>query len=189
MLAYEMLTSLPPWFDSDRQELYRKRISSSLSFPSRSRVSRSAKSFISGLLDRNPATRLGSPREGDCGGAASVLGHPFFGAGMRGVPRIVSNLLNRRISSPLAIYIRGAGDTRNADPALRSRPVNFSAGTLNKEAAKLRAKGQGSASKRPWQSFGDFGPRLREDDDEDDKGGDSSSTRHGGPTDPDASSA
>lgn len=168
MLAYELLTGLPPWFEQDRHRMYERRVSGRLSFPNRCHVSKSAESLIRGLLERNPTSRLGTPRAGDCGGAAAVLGHPFFGAGMRGVPRIVSNLKYRTIVSPLAAFIRGDGDTRNADPALRHLVATFSTATFDREAAKLVAEGADAASKRRGKHravlFESFGEVVQEDE-------------------------
>ncbi|CAK4084830.1 unnamed protein product [Aphanomyces euteiches] len=67
MVLYELLTGRPPWYTTDREELYRRLRSSPLEFPPG--LSPQAMDLIAGLLERDPAQRLR---------AAQVLTHPFF---------------------------------------------------------------------------------------------------------------
>lgn len=70
MVAYEMLTGLPPWYSTDREKLFESLRSAPLKFPMS--VSRTAALFIQKLLNRNPHTRLGTK------GGAEVKCDPFF---------------------------------------------------------------------------------------------------------------
>ncbi len=72
VLLYEMLTGLPPFYDENTNEMYRKILSEPLHFPSEDIVPPQAKSLLTKLLDRDPARRLGS------NGAAEIKGHYFF---------------------------------------------------------------------------------------------------------------
>lgn len=71
MLLYEMLTGLPPWYTRDRKKLYSRLRSAPLEFPPY--VSSCARDILSGLLTRDPTTRLGA--QGD---AKEIMQHPFF---------------------------------------------------------------------------------------------------------------
>mmetsp|Transcript_22538 Transcript_22538/g.29493 ORF Transcript_22538/g.29493 Transcript_22538/m.29493 type:complete len:559 (+) Transcript_22538:73-1749(+) len=67
MVTYEMLTGLPPWYTTDRKELFQRLRGAQLSFPFY--ISRQTAHLISGLLARNPVERFG---------AAEIKSHPFF---------------------------------------------------------------------------------------------------------------
>ena len=70
MVTYEMITGLPPWYTTDREKLFERLRSAPLKFPFY--VSRTAASFIQGLLVRNPLERLGAR------GGSEVTAHSFF---------------------------------------------------------------------------------------------------------------
>jgi serine/threonine protein kinase len=57
-LLYEMLTGLPPFYDRNRANMYRKIQKDALVFPKY--LSSAAKSMLSGLLDKDPSSRLSS---------------------------------------------------------------------------------------------------------------------------------
>ena len=71
VLLYEMLTGLPPYYDENTNEMYRKILQEPLTFPG-DLVPNSAKDLLSRLLDRDPGRRLGA------NGAAEIKAHPFF---------------------------------------------------------------------------------------------------------------
>ncbi|EDQ86882.1 uncharacterized protein MONBRDRAFT_10624 [Monosiga brevicollis MX1] len=56
-LLFEMLTGLPPFYDQDTQEMYRRILFQPLTFPEE--VSLKAQDLITQLLQRNPSARLG----------------------------------------------------------------------------------------------------------------------------------
>lgn len=71
-LTYEMLTGLPPYYTKDRARLFERIRRGVLAYPSY--VTPISKSFLVGLLDRDPEQRLGgSPNCGE-----EVKAHPFF---------------------------------------------------------------------------------------------------------------
>ncbi|KAG8411276.1 Serine/threonine-protein kinase [Metarhizium acridum] len=74
VLSYEMLTGLPPSYNGETNEMYRKILSEPLSSPGNDVVPPAAKDLLTKLLNRNPAERLGA------NGSAQIMRHPFFHA-------------------------------------------------------------------------------------------------------------
>ena len=74
VLLYEMLTGLPPFYDENTNEMYRKILSEPLHFPGPEIVPPAAKDLLTKLLNRKPEERLGA------GGSAEIKAHPFFHA-------------------------------------------------------------------------------------------------------------
>ncbi|EHK96534.1 putative Serine/threonine-protein kinase gad8 [Glarea lozoyensis 74030] len=72
VLLYEMLTGLPPFYDENTNEMYRKILSEPLHFPGPEIVPPSAKDLLTKLLNRKPDQRLGA------NGASEIKAHPFF---------------------------------------------------------------------------------------------------------------
>lgn len=72
VLLYEMLTGLPPFYDENTNEMYRKILQDPLVFPGPEIVPAAAKDLLQRLLDRNPERRLGA------NGAAEIKAHHFF---------------------------------------------------------------------------------------------------------------
>lgn len=72
VLLYEMLTGLPPFYDENTNEMYRKILQEPLHFPGLEIVPAAAKDLLTRLLDRNPERRLGA------NGAAEIKAHHFF---------------------------------------------------------------------------------------------------------------
>ncbi|ODV85848.1 hypothetical protein CANARDRAFT_27930 [[Candida] arabinofermentans NRRL YB-2248] len=70
VLLYEMLTSLPPYYDEDVNVMYRKILNDPLVFPQD--IDTNTKDIITRLLDRDPKKRLGY------NGVEEIKSHPFF---------------------------------------------------------------------------------------------------------------
>lgn len=70
VLIYEMLSGLPPYYDENVNEMYRKILSNPLRFGDE--IKPEARSLLTGLLTRNPAHRLGN------NGAEEIKKHAFF---------------------------------------------------------------------------------------------------------------
>lgn len=74
VLLYEMLTGLPPFYDQNINEMYRKILNQPLHFPEGNVVPPVARDLLTKLLERNPEKRLGA------NGAEEIKAHPFFEA-------------------------------------------------------------------------------------------------------------
>jgi len=70
MLTYEMMTGLPPWYTTDRNKLLKRLAYAPLDIPTS--FSSQLASFITGVLNRDPKSRLGVH------GHQSVISHAFF---------------------------------------------------------------------------------------------------------------
>ncbi|KAL2940404.1 Phototropin-2 [Bienertia sinuspersici] len=73
ILLYEMLYGRTPFRGKNRQKTFANVMHKDLTFPSSIPASLAARQLIYALLNRDPATRLGSQ-----GGASEIKGHPFF---------------------------------------------------------------------------------------------------------------
>ena len=67
-----MLTGLPPFYDENTNEMYRKIVNEPLHFPGPEIVPPAARDLLTKLLDRNAERRLGAK------GAAEIKAHYFF---------------------------------------------------------------------------------------------------------------
>lgn len=87
MLIYEMMTGLPPWYTTDRQQLFRRLKSAPLDIPTY--FSTASADCVTSLLDRNPRRRLGVT------GIRTAMEHDFF--------RSISwrALYSRRVEAPV----------------------------------------------------------------------------------------
>jgi serum/glucocorticoid-regulated kinase 2 len=87
MIVYEMMTGLPPWYTTDRAQLFRRLKSAPLDIPSYFSVA--AANCVSALLERNPRRRLG------VSGIRTAMEHEFF--------RNISwrSLYSRRLEAPV----------------------------------------------------------------------------------------
>jgi len=103
VLLYEMLTGLPPFYDENTNEMYRKILQDPLHFPGPEIVPNDAKSLLIRLLDRDPARRLGA------NGAAEIKSHRFF--------ETVDwkRLLQKKIQPTFRPNVMNAMDTANFD--------------------------------------------------------------------------
>jgi serine/threonine protein kinase len=72
VLLYEMLTGLPPFYDENTNDMYRKILTEPLHFPGPEVVPPAARDLLTRLLDRNAEKRLGAK------GAAEIKAHYFF---------------------------------------------------------------------------------------------------------------
>ncbi|KAF3923119.1 Phototropin-2 [Dactylellina cionopaga] len=72
VLLYEMLTGLPPFYDENTNEMYRKILQDPLLFPGPEIVPQDARDLLGKLLNRDPTKRLGA------NGAAEIKNHKFF---------------------------------------------------------------------------------------------------------------
>nr|AML76314.1 putative LOV domain-containing protein [Athyrium filix-femina] len=73
ILLYEMMYGHTPFCGSNRHKTFMNVLSEELTFPTSIPVSLAGRQMIAGLLQRDPARRLGASR-----GASDVKKHPFF---------------------------------------------------------------------------------------------------------------
>ena len=117
MLVFEMMTSLPPWYTTNREELNRRLLYAPLEIPDY--VSNTSANFVSSLLEREPRRRLG------VNGIRSVMVHQFF----RDIDW--NDLKARRVQPPIRPCEgwRSKRDdldtyTSNFDPSFTRMPLN-----------------------------------------------------------------
>ncbi|KAF9223204.1 Pkinase-domain-containing protein [Gyrodon lividus] len=103
VLLYEMMTGLPPFYDENVNTMYQRILTDPLLFPPD--ISAEAKSVMTGLLQRDPARRLGA------NGGEEIKRHPFFA-------RYVdwNLLLQKKIQPPFKPSVESVLDVANFDP-------------------------------------------------------------------------
>ncbi|KAK9240268.1 kinase-like domain-containing protein [Lipomyces kononenkoae] len=106
VLLYEMLTGLPPFYDENTNEMYRKILQDPLRFPDD--IDKDAKSLLIGLLNRDPKQRLGA------NGPAEIKDHKFF------AEIDWKKLLGKRYPAPFKPSVASATDTSNFDKEFTS---------------------------------------------------------------------
>lgn len=129
VLLYEMLTGLPPYYDENTNEMYRRILEDNLTFPDD--VSVRARSLLRGLLNRDPSQRLGSR------GAADIKAHPFFAEIDWG------KLLARRYQPPFKPKVASASDTSNFDDEFTSEVPQDSLAADSQLSATLQKQFEG----------------------------------------------
>jgi serine/threonine protein kinase len=101
------LTGLPPFYDENTNEMYRKILSDPLRFPDE--VGSEARSLLTALLDRDPSRRLGVK------GAQEIKNHPFFSRHID-----FKKLWAKKIQPPFKPAVASAIDTSNFDEEFTS---------------------------------------------------------------------
>ena len=71
VLCYEMLTSIPPFYDENTNKMYKNILKGDIHYPSH--LSQEAVDFLSKLFCRDPGSRLGSQND-----VEDIKQHPFF---------------------------------------------------------------------------------------------------------------
>jgi len=107
VLLYEMMTGLPPFYDENTNEMYRKILYEPLVFPEDMGVE--ARSILTGLLTRDPSRRLG------VNGAQDIKNHPFFSRHIDW-----KKLAAKKIQPPFKPSVASAIDTSNFDQVFTS---------------------------------------------------------------------
>jgi len=105
-LVYEMLTGLPPFYSANTNVMYQKILSSELRFPPE--MSGDCRSFLSGLLERDPAKRM----DGD-----DVMKHPWLSS------IDWDKLFKKQIPAPWKPPVSSEADTTQIDRAFLAEPV------------------------------------------------------------------
>lgn len=100
-LIYEMISGLPPFYDKNRQRMYKKILEAELVQPSC--MSDAAFGIVKKFLDRNPTTRLG------VNGFDEIKKDPFF----KGIDW--DRLLRKEIEPPFKPTVKSDDDVSNID--------------------------------------------------------------------------
>ncbi|CAO3596779.1 unnamed protein product [Absidia cylindrospora] len=111
VLLYEMMTGLPPFYNENTNEMYKKILKDDLVFPDdiSDDISDDAKSLLHGLLTRDPEKRLGN------NGSADIKNHPFFSKHIDW-----DLLIQKKVQPPFKPNVENAYDTTNFDDEFTS---------------------------------------------------------------------
>jgi len=126
VLVFEMCCGWSPFYAEDTQQMYKNIAFGKVRFP-RDALSAEGRNFVKGLLNRNPAHRLGAK-----GDAEELMAHPFFND-------VDWNALSKKlIAPPFKPKLKGELDTSNFDPEF-TNALNAGAdsSSLNARAAAL----------------------------------------------------
>ncbi|CEP65034.1 serine/threonine protein kinase SCH9 LALA0_S18e00232g [Lachancea lanzarotensis] len=118
VLIFEMCCGWSPFFAEDNQKMYQKIAFGKVKFP-RDVLSPEGRSFVKGLLNRNPRHRLGSIDDG-----RELRAHPFFADIDWEALRL------KKIPPPFKPHLAGETDTSNFDPEFTQASTSY----MNKQA-------------------------------------------------------
>lgn len=150
VLLYEMLTGLPPFYDENTNEMYRKILSEPLHFPSQDIVPPSAKDLLTKLLNRKPDQRLGA------NGASEIKAHPFFHS------IDWRKLLQRKYEPTFKPTVDSALSTDNFDDEFTREPAADSYVDGQPLSATAQQQFYNFSYNRPIAGIGDEGGSLRD---------------------------
>ncbi|KAF2864473.1 Pkinase-domain-containing protein [Piedraia hortae CBS 480.64] len=148
VLVYEMLTGLPPFYDENTNEMYRKILSEPLRFPSSEIVPPSARDLLTRLLDRNPSARLGT------NGASEIKAHPFFHS------IDWRKLLDRKYEPGFKPNVQDELDTKNFDKEFTSEAPTDSYVDGPMLSQTMQQQFAGWSYNRPVEGLGDAGGSI-----------------------------
>ncbi|MCJ1295360.1 hypothetical protein MMC34_006922 [Xylographa carneopallida] len=150
VLLYEMLTGLPPYYDENTNEMYRKILSEPLHFPGPEIVPPTAKDLLTRLLDRRPERRLGA------NGASEIKAHPFFHS------IDWRKLLQRKYEPTFKPNVTDALDTANFDREFTSEAPTDSYVDGPMLSQTMQQQFAGWSYNRPVAGLGDAGGSVKD---------------------------
>uniref|UniRef100_A0A8H7NFD3 AGC-kinase C-terminal domain-containing protein n=2 Tax=Clonostachys TaxID=110564 RepID=A0A8H7NFD3_BIOOC len=145
-----MLTGLPPFYDENTNEMYRKILSDPLHFPGPEIVPPAARDLLTRLLNRDPAQRLGA------NGSAEIKAHPFFHA------IDWKKLLQRKYEPTFKPNVIDALDTANFDPEFTSEPAQDSYVDDPVLSQTMQNQFAGFSYSRPVEGLNDAGGSIKD---------------------------
>ena len=155
-ILFEMIVGMPPFYSRERERLFQKILSSSLRLP-RS-LSNECRHLLLSLLDRNPATRIGSRHD-----AMELKIHPFFH------DIDWEALAEKRVVPPFRPALQQLTDTNNFDVEFTSMPVHS---LDDRQPAAAAADGSGAQQQQAGARAACHAAAAAgyDDDDDDDDG-------------------
>jgi len=117
VLIFEMCCGWSPFYADNTQQMYKNIAFGKVRFP-KEVLSAEGRSFVKGLLNRNPKHRLGSQND-----ARELKAHPFF------QDIDWESLQNKKMPPPFKPHLSSETDTSNFDPEF----TNTSASLINKQ--------------------------------------------------------
>ncbi|TKA31279.1 hypothetical protein B0A50_02124 [Salinomyces thailandicus] len=148
VLLYEMLTGLPPFYDENTNEMYRKILAEPLHFPGPEIVPPAARDLLTRLLDRDATRRLGS------NGASEIKAHPFFHS------IDWRKLLDRKYEPSFKPNVLDELDTANFDKEFTSEAPTDSYVEGPMLSQTMQQQFAGWSYNRPVEGLGDAGGSL-----------------------------
>ncbi|OQO05383.1 hypothetical protein B0A48_09151 [Cryoendolithus antarcticus] len=148
VLLYEMLTGLPPFYDENTNEMYRKILAEPLHFPGPEIVPPAARDLLTRLLDRDATRRLGS------NGAAEIKAHPFFHS------IDWRKLLDRKYEPSFKPSVLDERDTANFDKEFTSEAPTDSYVDGPVLSQTMQQQFAGWSYNRPVEGLGDAGGSI-----------------------------
>ncbi|KAG9241128.1 BPK2, Sch9-like camp-dependent protein kinase catalytic subunit [Calycina marina] len=138
VLVFEMCCGWSPFYAEDTQQMYKNIAFGKVRFP-RDTLTVEGRSFVKGLLNRNPRHRLGAN-----GDAEELKAHPFFAE----IDWVA--LTKKQTTPPFKPQLKSETDTSNFDPDFTDVPVNGGgSSSLNARAAALASNAAASTPLSP----------------------------------------
>jgi serum/glucocorticoid-regulated kinase 2 len=150
VLLYEMLTGLPPFYDENTNDMYRKILTEPLHFPGPEVVPPAARDLLTRLLDRNADKRLGAK------GAAEIKAHYFFHS------IDWRKLLERKYEPSFKPNVVDAKDTANFDREFTSEAPTDSYVDGPMLSQTMQQQFAGWSYNRPVAGLGDAGGSVKD---------------------------
>jgi serine/threonine protein kinase len=145
-LLYEMLTGWPPFYDKNLRKMCEQILKSELQFPANCTASAEARDLIGGLLQRDPAQRLGTRALG----VQEIKSHPFFHS------IDWAALEKLQVAAPFKPKVETELDVTNFDTAFTDEPVVITPPPPTSELEAAAKEDAGDGSKGPESADSDF---------------------------------
>ncbi|EJS43528.1 sch9p [Saccharomyces arboricola H-6] len=137
VLIFEMCCGWSPFFAENNQKMYQKIAFGKVKFP-RDVLSQEGRSFVKGLLNRNPKHRLGAIDDG-----RELRAHPFF------ADIDWEALKRKKIPPPFKPHLVSETDTSNFDPEFTTASTSY----MNKHQPMMTATPLSPAMQAKFAGF------------------------------------